>query len=464
MDMKRWKVWLVMAALAVLLVGCSKQGVNGETASGQSVLTHTEETPSESREPVVMTTEVPEQSTETPGESGQGEVPGVAEIPEKEYTWSLRSEFTPDGIVPLETALFNMLAELPADQNLMVSPYSLEMVMTMLYHCSEGEARAQLEEFLGIEGTEEDVYTANAERRQALLKEREGVEILLADSFWVRAALSEQAKAVQAKLQEYYDCEVVPVTQFDTATLDQINGWVSDQTNGMIKKLFDQLSADTVTVLIDTLYFKGTWQMPFDAKDSTVGEFFGRDASESTSVQYMNMEKKELRYANHNGIQVVELPYGEDGEIVMDVFIGENGWDPAVLFRDNGARMEELFYHLGKADIGKLTLPKWKETYSINGLKEYFEMCGIADALGEESMSRIVGGTAVDQIVQKTAIEVSEKGTEASAASGVSNTESAPVPVDEFIVDHNFAYVIRSRWTKEILFMGVVNQLDHAAE
>ena len=75
-------------------------------------------------------------------------------------------------------------------------------------------------------------------------------------------------------------------------------------------------------------------------------------------------------------------------------------------------------------------------------------------------MSKIGPEAGISRILQKTAIEVTEHGTKAAAASAAAVTDSAaPDPEACFHVNHNFAYVIRERTSGEILFAGIVNQL-----
>ncbi len=387
--------------------------------------------------------------------------------PQKEYQWEAPVVFdTESRIVPLEETLYEMLAQLPADQNLMLSPYSLEMLMTMVYHCTEGEARAELEQFLEIDGTEAEVYAANGAKRQALLREREGVELALADAFWLRSPEECYAEELQAALREYYDCEIFAVEEFGEAEVAQINDWAKEKTKGLIPKVLDQLSSDTRMVLTDALYFNGTWQTLFQPRDSFQGNFWSGE--EATLVNYMSMNGGAFVGANVDGVQAIELPYGDAGDVFMDVFIenGRDGLDYAALFGNNGARLKQILAELDASEpafYDYIQLPKWKETYNLNGLEKTFAKSGLTKIFEPGNLARIYEETFIEQIFQKTAIEVTEHGTEAAAVSVGIGTDNAaaPKPKQAFIVDHAFAYVIRDLGTDEILFAGVVNQLDH---
>jgi serine protease inhibitor len=59
-------------------------------------------------------------------------------------------------------------------------------------------------------------------------------------------------------------------------------------------------------------------------------------------------------------------------------------------------------------------------------------------------------------VVQKTHLEVDEKGTTASAASGVTVAVSLPATV---VVDHPFGLALIDNATDAPLFLGVIGQL-----
>lgn len=390
-------------------------------------------------------------------------MPVSQHVQEETTTATQQQESEPSQIVPLEETLYEMLAQVSPDQNLMLSPYSLEMVMTMLYHCTEGEARAELAEFLVLSGTEDEVYETNKASRKQLLREREGIKLLLGDSFWVSNPQMRQTKELEEALKEHYGCEIFGVEQFTPKVVEDMNQWVSDKTEGMIPKMFDSLNGDTSLVLLNTLFFNGKWQTAFDPKNSVSREFWGYEA-EKTTVNYMRLLYQSFAYAHLGGVRAIELPYGKSGEIVMDVFIADGGaLDYQALFQYNAAQMKAILLALDDADkqgFGEIDLPKWKESYDINGLEKVFAQAGLEKIYQEGSMPKISEKSAVSQILQKTAIDVTEEGTKAVAASGVVAAESSGVdPEFVFIVDHNFAYVIRDRVTGDILFAGVVNQL-----
>lgn len=62
----------------------------------------------------------------------------------------------------------------------------------------------------------------------------------------------------------------------------------------------------------------------------------------------------------------------------------------------------------------------------------------------------------IDEVIQKTYINVDEEGTEAAAVTGAALIESATIVEKRFIVDRPFLFSIIDEETETILFMGSV--------
>ena len=158
---------------------------------------------------------------------------------------------------------------------------------------------------------------------------------------------------------------------------------------------------------------------------------------------------------------MVELPYGEDRNFVMDVIIPADGVsvDEFVTGLDN-----EL---LGKFSAGlqtgeiRLMLPSFKAEYEIFlnaalqrlGMKEAFTSSADFSAMSKDNLM-------ISEVKQKTFIEVNEEGSEAAAITsvGMMRTSLGPEPFS-FTVDRPFVFLIRERTSGTLLFMGIVRNL-----
>jgi serpin B len=114
-----------------------------------------------------------------------------------------------------------------------------------------------------------------------------------------------------------------------------------------------------------------------------------------------------------------------------------------------------------------LMLPRFKSEYSVD-LKSVFQKAGMtlpfndrrSDFSGLTGLSPKSAPTAIDQIVHRAVIEVSEEATEAAAATaiGFRITSAMPKPVEplQFRVDRPFLYYLVDEATGAVLFQGRV--------
>lgn len=75
----------------------------------------------------------------------------------------------------------------------------------------------------------------------------------------------------------------------------EVNLWVSETTNGLIKDLLPHgsLSDTTMLVLANALYFKGEWNDKFDSLKTRDGEFYLFNGS-TVQIPFMTSQKKQL--------------------------------------------------------------------------------------------------------------------------------------------------------------------------
>ena len=84
----------------------------------------------------------------------------------------------------------------------------------------------------------------------------------LENSVWRNTKASgELSDTYKAYVKEHYDAVAENVSK--DAITDAVNGWINENTNGLIPKISDDLSASDL-VLANTLYLRTTWADEFD--------------------------------------------------------------------------------------------------------------------------------------------------------------------------------------------------------
>jgi serpin B len=269
----------------------------------------------------------------------------------------------------------------------------------------------------------------------------------------------EVAKDYALLLKQRYAAEV-----FQRASLDTVNGWVSQRTEGKVEKILEKLSD---VVLVNAVYFKSRWAVAFDKK-LTKNEFFSLTRSRQEMVPTM-LQRTNHAVVAREGYRAIRLPYAVRSLAMVIALPNEVDGLADVARRLDRDELAQMLGALQKQAPRPviLMLPRFKTEYAAD-LKKVFAKAGMtlpfdtrrADFSGLTGRSPQQAPTAIDQIVHRAVIEVSEESTEAAAATavGVMITSVAPKPVEplQFRVDRPFLYYLVDDRTGAVLFQGRV--------
>jgi serine protease inhibitor len=343
-------------------------------------------------------------------------------------------------------------------KNVVVSPLSVAIALTMAYNGAGGNTLAEMERVLGVAGmTLADVNAAAAALRQSLDGADAKVRLDIANSIWARQGFAFEQDFLDRNRQ-FFSARVSELDFGDPAAVDVINAWVSENTNGRIDGIIDEISADHVMFLINAVYFRGEWKARFDPARTVEGPFRLADGSVKT-VPMMN-QGGEYRYLQTDGVQVLSLPYGE-GRFNMTLVLPPEGVGTAELVaRLDAATWAGWLARMRPMD-GDVTLPRFKLAYEAT-LNEQLKALGMRDAFDEvradfSGMRRTPPSLVIDEVKHKTFIEVNEEGTEAAAVTSIGVRVTSAGPRFRFIADRPFLFAIQDSQTGSVLFLGAIS-------
>lgn len=361
----------------------------------------------------------------------------------------------------------NMYSALPADKNIFYSPYSIASALSMLDVGAGGTTKNELENALGIT----DLDEWNDEMKAYLSKDwSQNTFVNTANSVWMNKGTTWAANINSDFLtpaKDYYSGEVYEA-DFDgqaDKVVQNVNNWVSTNTNKMIPEILKEIPGGTVMMLINAVYFEGKWDTPFTEDNTFKGKFYG--TGKESEVDMMHLYGEHFSYMDNGDIKGITLPYDGDS-VVMKVFMpsDENGNINQLFDKLSNEEKQKLIGSLDDAsnvEIDTLQLPKFTDEQSIDGLDDILKNMGIQSAYSESAdFSKIADGIAVSSVNHKAKVIVDENGTKAAAETDIMIKETAMMPSEEtynFIVDKPFVYVIEDQSTGMILFMGRVNSL-----
>ena len=335
----------------------------------------------------------------------------------------------------------------PEGANLVVSPYSAGVVFSMLEEGAAGETKAEFDDALNGCLFKAQDLGSNGD-----------VVVKSANSAWVSDDFSIRNHYVSL-LSKDYDAFITTQNFSDPATVKAINNWCSENTEGKITEIIDELGRSDVLVLVNALYFNAPWAKEFDPGSTFEQVFHG--ASGDAKVQMMG-SRTDYGYAEYQGFQMVELPY-QGGRYSMYVVLPPSGKDidSYMPYLNESVYAEAMKLMTSREVV--LQMPKFKlETSMI--LNDPMQKMGIRTAFSGAADFRNIAATgplALSIVKQKCYIDVSEEGTEAAAVTSaqVRLTAVNRNPVPRFIVDRPFLFFISDNQTENILFAGKIVNL-----
>lgn len=371
------------------------------------------------------------------------------------------------AIAEFDAALFAQLAKKPG--NLLVSPYSIATALAMARAGAAGTTRQQMDAVLRASSAG-DVDAAFNSLDQLLAK-RNGsyplgdktvpLELGTANQLFVQ----KDAQIVQAYLDglaKYYGTGVAIVDYVNAReeARKTINAWVSERTKARIPELVPQgvLNELTRLVLVNAVYFKAKWRLPFE-KTLTQGAPFHRLDGSTSTMQLMRSggSPASLLYARGSAYQSVSLPYV--GGLSMVLVVPDAGsFDAVQSSLADPAKLHVAFEPSARSAV-QLAMPKF--TFRTKtALKDVLIALGMPIAFTDQadfSAMSVKEKFLIQDVLHEAFIAVDEDGTEAAAATAVViGATSLPVNVVQLTVDRPFLFAIRDDETGALLFMGRV--------
>ncbi len=225
---------------------------------------------------------------------------------------------------------------------------------------------------------------------------------------------------------------------------DAINQHVAADTDGLIPKLFDApLDPSTTTVLTNALYLDAAWAAPFHP---AVNADFHTAAGKTVTVPLMSSDPNFGQLRISGGWKAVTLPY-TGGKLEAVVLLPASpaagscvAPTPAQLTALTSGTSSEATVQMPKLHLSQTS----QLTRDLAGLG--LPLSGNYSGFGTSGV--------VSQVVQKTVLQVDERGTKAAAATGVAVATSLGPSVT---VDRPYLLLIRDTATGTPLFLARIS-------
>jgi serpin B len=345
--------------------------------------------------------------------------------------------------------------------NLVLSPASLASGLGMAYLGARGATATAMSGVLHLPATPASALVAGLRTRAELLGSlnRPGVTLTVSDRIWADPSVVTNSGYL-ARLLAGYGARMahVPLLAKPESARQTINATVAADTAGHIGALMPPGSLNQVGwVLTDALYLKAAWLTPFDPAQTQPGPFTTQ-AGRRVTARYLHGSY--FRYATSGGWTAVQLPY-RGGRLAMLALLPPAGGG---CHPPPGATLAILSGRLGPrypgpAALASVALPKidLSTSESMNDVLKAMGM-GVAFTAAADFTGLSAQACCIGLVQHAATLQVGEKGTVASAATGITllPTAARPATGPEVVFNRPYLLLVEDTRTGEPLMLARV--------
>lgn len=364
------------------------------------------------------------------------------------------------AVTDFSLRLFNQSAK--GGENTLISPLSVLYALGMTSNGADEDTLAQMEKVFGMSRQKLNSYLYVYGQS---LPRGDNCKLSLANSIWINHDIG---PAVQEGFLQstarWYGPQVYQAP-FDESTLNEINGWVNENTDGMIPNILDEIPSDAILYLINALAFDAEWKTIYKENEIRDSIFTTADGIEQ-AVEMMYSDE-ELYLEDEHAVGFVKYYDSEDFAFVA--LLPEEGISVTDYMSSlTGERLQQLLSNPRNTEV-HAAIPKFECEYDVE-MSDILQSMGMKNAFDPDTADFSSMGSTEDltffisRVLHKTYIAVDEKGTKAGAATAVEiRNTGALISIDEKTVylDRPFVYMlIDCRQDNLPIFIGTLAHVN----
>ncbi|MBQ1231647.1 MAG: serpin family protein [Clostridia bacterium] len=353
------------------------------------------------------------------------------------------------------TKLFDEIYKVSESKNVVISPLSVQLALAMTANGAKDATLKEMEDLLGG-GMDIDLLSKYLYSYTSSLSSSKKAKLSIANSIWFNDndEFPPVKESFLQKNADYFGAGLYKIP-FNDEALNDINAWVSKNTDGMIDKMIDEISPSTLMFLINAICFDAEWETKYEPEDISDGKFtslYGK----IQDVEFMSSQ---------------ESLYLDDGSATGFIknYAGGKYSFAALLPNENvdlskyiGTLKDTLKDTIKNAENSSVSayIPKFTFDYGIR-LNEVLAALGMEKAFSVQAdFSGICNGDIfISRVLHKAKIILDADGTKAAAATSVEIKCMGTIQEEKTVyLNRPFVYMIIDNETQLPIFMGTVTE------
>ncbi|XP_038123331.1 protein Z-dependent protease inhibitor [Cyprinodon tularosa] len=344
------------------------------------------------------------------------------------------------------------------DKNVFFSPLSISTSFAALLMASGGETHQEILKGLNLEqlqvADQPELIPRLFQLLQETIAQNGSLKVEQSMALFIRQQF-EVDKEFEDKMRTFFHADVKTVDFADTVeSVIYINDYIRQKTEDKIADMISTLDESTQLLLINSIFFRGAWQIPFDA-DLTRDRAFYIDNYNIMQVPMMLKEDKFYTMEDILlGVKVLKLPYQQG--VSMLIVLPNKGIDYTVIDDEITAEKFLSWVKLLRKTRLEVSMPKIKmeQEYSLHNILPEMGMTSLFDTSANLTRLSKDSGLKLSEVLHKAVVEVDETGTTAAASTTIG---IIPYSLPKmFTINRPFFFFIYHEDTNCVLFMGRV--------
>ncbi|XP_054909272.1 protein Z-dependent protease inhibitor [Poeciliopsis prolifica] len=344
------------------------------------------------------------------------------------------------------------------DKNVFFSPLSISASFAALLMASGGVTRQEILRVLNLDQLESSEHPQLIPRLFQLLQENiaqnGSLKLDQNMALFVHQRMELQNE-FEDKIRTFFHADVKRVDFADTkGSVSYVNEYIRQKTQNKITEMISTLDETSQLLLINSIFFRGAWQLPFNSDLTRDAPFY---IDNYNILQVPMMVKEDKFYTSEDiplGARLLKLPYQEG--VSMLILLPNKGIDYTVIDDEiNAEKFQSWVEGLRKTRL-EVSMPKFKmaEEYSLHRLLPDMGMTSLFTSSANLTNLSMEPGLKLSEVLHKAVVEVDETGTTAAASTTIG---IVPYSLPRmFLINRPFFFFIYHEDTKCLLFMGRV--------